>query len=360
MKVAPTSDRVQRIRALVQRKTGTGISEADALELIEALESGADAAEDASVVGSRPRDVTILLADLRGFMALTATLPAGTVIGMLNQCLDRISTAVYRQQGTIDKFMGDAVMALFGVPEQRDDDVARALSCAVEMQVAIRDLNVGFKSQGLPELHLGIGINTGTVMAGRFGSQAYSEYTVIGEEVNLASRIEAFSLRGQVLISESTYARAGDVATVSEPMQVHVKGRREPVRLREVTGIPGRNLVVPRQEVRRSHRVEVSLPGSLHRIENKIVMAEPLRATVRDIGYHGVLVEFDGGLEDRAEVKLGFDLSLVDFRASEIYAKVVNRKQAGGRNLAGLEFTSLDLVTNEKIQLFVQLLVAAR
>jgi adenylate cyclase len=143
-------------------------------------------------------------------------------------------------------------------------------------------------------------------------------------------------------------------------MHVHVKGKKEPVRLRELLGIPSRNLQVPRQEVRRSHRVEVSLPCFLQRIHGKIVMERQEQATIRDIGYHGVLVEIGNDLEDRGEVKLAFDLPLVDFHATEIYARVVNQKTSGGARLAGLEFTSLDVVANEKIQVFVQLLVLTR
>ena len=86
-------------------------------------------------------------------------------------------------------------MVLFGVLTKRDDDVARALACAVEMQIKMHELNVGHGQQKLPELYMGIGINTGEVLAGVLGSDLYSEYTVIGDEVNLASRIEAFSLR---------------------------------------------------------------------------------------------------------------------------------------------------------------------
>jgi adenylate cyclase len=360
MKTDPVANVLSRINDVVQRETGAALSPEGMEKILAIVAESAGTGSAPPDLSVEPREVTILLADLRGFMALTATLPAGAVIDMLNQCLDRLSTLVHRHHGTIDKFMGDAVMVLFGVPAARGDDVFRALSCAVEMQIAIRDLNAGFRSQGLPELHLGIGVNTGTVMAGRFGSQAYSEYTVIGEEVNLASRIEAFSLRGQILISEKTWSRCKDRVAASEPMEVHVKGRKEPVRLRELIGIPGRNLSVPRQEVRRSHRVEVRLPCTVRRIENKIVMAHATEALIRDIGYHGVLLELDEKLEDRGEVKLEFDLPLVDFRAAEIYARTVNLKSTGGRCLAGVEFTSLDPRTNEKIQVFVQFLVAAQ
>jgi len=138
----------------------------------------------------------MLSADLRGVAAIAADFPAGTVIQMLNPVLIRTSGIIFRHGGTIDKFMGDAITVLFGTLSKRDDDVARALACAVEMQIKMHELNVEHRRQDLPELYKGIGINTGEVLAGVLGSDVYSEYTVIGGEVNLASRSEAFSLRG--------------------------------------------------------------------------------------------------------------------------------------------------------------------
>jgi adenylate cyclase len=305
------------------------------------------------------REVTILLADLRGFTAITATHPAGVVITLLNRCLARMSEIIVSHQGTIDKFMGDSIMVLFGAPIEHVDDVERALACAVEMQLAMRELNSRYKQDGFPELFMGIGINTGTVMAGKFGSDVYSEYTVIGNEVNLASRIEAFSLRGQVLISQATFERCDGFASVGDCMEVLMKGKATPIILRELLSIPSRNLEVPRQEIRRSHRVEVKLPCSFYHIENKIVRPFPSLGIVRDIGYHGILLETDAPIKPMDELKLEFELALVDYMAANIYAKVVNIKLIAGRQCAGLEFTSVDAETNMKIQLFVQYLVAA-
>ena len=349
---------MRRVCALITRETGVSLPTAAVGELKSIIDQATGVGDEDLTV--EPREVTILLADLRGFMALTATLPAWKVIAMLNRCLEQMSEVIFRYEGTIDKFMGDAIMVLFGAPHEREGDVSRALACAVEMQLAMRNLNAEYRSDNLPELHLGIGINTGTVMAGRFGSQSYSEYTVIGEEVNLASRIEAFSLRGQVLISESTYERCAKQISVTEPMEVHVKGKSDPVRLRELIGIPLQNLYVPRQESRRSHRVEVHLPCILHQIQSKIVMMRAGKGFIRDIGYHGVLLELDEPLQERSEVKMEFDLTLVDYRVTDIYAKVVNLKRVSDRWFAGVEFTSIDIRANEKIQIFVQLLVAAQ
>lgn len=354
-------DAVRRMQALVERETGTALNEGALVEMaaiLRGMECPDGAATDGLAV--EPREVTILLADLRGFTALSGAQPAAVVIEALNRCLSRLSEVVFKHQGSIDKFMGDSIMVLFGAPVAREDDVERALICAVEMQLAMRDLNLEHLRERLPQVFLGIGINTGTVMAGRFGSAVYSEYTVIGEEVNLASRIEAFSLRGQVLISESTYDRCWGLASASAPMQVYVKGRVQPVNLRELVAIPSRKLKVPRQEFRRSHRVDARLPCLCQRIQDKIIVPQIVHAAIRDIGYHGLLLEVAEPLALHSELKVEFDLTLVDYRATDVYARVVTLKQEDDQWLAGLEFTGISPESSAKVQMFVQLLVASR
>jgi adenylate cyclase len=114
---------------------------------------------------------------------------------------------------------------------------------------------------------------------------------------------------------------------------------------------------VPRQEIRRSHRIEVKLPFRYHRIEDKIVLPETHSGLIRDIGYHGMLLEVDADLPLLSEIKIDFDLPLVDYQATNVYAKVVGRKEKDGRTRVGIEFTSVPPETNAKIQLFVQLLI---
>ena len=345
------------MRAIVARDTGKELGAGAEAEL-EAVLQRLTGESRTSVAGEfLSREVTILLADLRGFTSIAGSLPAAVVIQLLNPCLIKMSEIIFRHHGTIDKFMGDSIMVLFGAPESREDDVRRALTCAVEMQMTMSMLNLAHKDQGMPELYMGIGINTGTVLAGTLGSERYSEYTVIGDEVNLASRIEAFSLRGQVLISQSTYERCRDFVETSEPMDIHVKGKPEPVSLREVVAIPSLGLKVPRQEIRRSHRIEVKLPARFHNIRAKIVMPEPCEAIVRDIGYHGMMLQPDKELALHTEIKLEFDLPLVNYRAADVYAKVVSRKGGDADGCVGVEFTSVPPETNTKIQLFVQLLI---
>jgi len=357
MKDSPTLTALEHIRSIVARDTGKPLGATAQTEL-EAVLHELTGETHAAVGGEfLSREVTILLADLRGFTAIAAAHPAGVVIRLLNPCLIKMIEIVYRHQGTIDKFMGDSIMVLFGAPVSRADDVRRALACAVEMQLTMSVVNLAHKDQGMPELFMGIGINTGTVLAGTLGSERYSEYTVIGDEVNLASRIEAFSLRGQVLISQSTYELCRDFVEANEPMDIHVKGKPRPVSLREVVAIPSLGLKVPRQENRRSHRIEVKLPARFRIVQAKIVLPETRAALVRDIGYHGMLIEPDHELPLHTEIKLEFDLPLVNYEVRDVYAKVVSRNEVGGVQRVGIEFTSLPAETNMKIQLFVQLLI---
>jgi adenylate cyclase len=304
------------------------------------------------------RDVTILLADLRGFTPICSSYPAHTVLTLLNRCLVRMSEIVYRHHGAIDHFMGDSMLVLFESPSDPAEGVRRALVCAVDMQNAMHELNQLHRNSEFPEMFFGIGINTGRVISALLGSDLYSEYTVIGDEVNLTSRIESFSLRGQVLISESTYEQAKGFVTTGEPMDVFVKGRSKVVVLREVLAIPSMAKMVPRQESRRSPRVEVKIPFTYKVVQNKMVVPEVHGGTILDIGYHGVLTETGRPIEPHAEVVVEFELPLVAHKSHAVYGRVV-KVTPRGKDLfhAGIEFTSTSDEDRAAIQLFVQLLI---
>ena len=354
-----TSETLQRLQALITREFGAPLSPGAQEEMWSILcgSERTPAAVAISQPAVSPREVTILLADLRGFTALTATHAAGDVIDALNHCLGRLSEVVFQYGGHIDKFTGDSLMVLFGTPEVRPDDVERALQCAIKMQMVMRDLNLGRLSRGVPPVFMGIGINTGTVMAGRFGSQGYSEYTVIGEAVYLASRIEAFTLRGQVLMSEATYDRCWGRVSAGPPLEVHVKGRAAPVTMRELVAIPSLQLKVPRQEFRRSHRVQALLQCQCQHLDAGVDDPLVINAAVLDIGYHGLQVESEEPLALDGQYKVAFHLDHIDYRAVDVRVRVVSTKVDAGRHLAGLEFTDISHECNAKVQQYVQLLV---
>jgi adenylate cyclase len=351
-------DALRQIQDIVTEAKGSPLDR-EAFRRLEAVlkRLSAPAAPHADTGYSR-REATVLFADLRGFSAITAAYPPDVVLGVLSRCFGRMTEIVVRHYGTIDKFMGDAIMVVFHGDESSPRDHAqRAVLCAVEMQIAMNELRRQHHEDQLPELYIGIGISTGSVMAGLIGSQAYRAYTVIGEDVNLAARIEAFSLRGQVLISEATYGHCHGFADAGDPLEVYVKGKSDRLRIREVHAIPELGKTVPRQEVRKSPRVEVDLPLEYRPLVGKMVESQPLAGRVRDLGYRGALAQLAQPLSLYAEVKLAFDLPQLSFRAEEIYARVVSMRERDGRHLAGLEFTSLDAQTSSQIRLFVQMCI---
>ncbi|TNF97898.1 MAG: adenylate/guanylate cyclase domain-containing protein, partial [Gammaproteobacteria bacterium] len=165
---------------------------------------------------SHDREVTILLSGIRGFSSMSEPFDATQIINMLNHYFSKMNDIIVKNNGVIDKYMGDAIMALFGEFGECDNHAHCAIQCAVEIQNEMDKINEQNRAEGLPELYLGIGINTGIVTVGQMGSALHNEYTVIGDGVNLATRVGSHSLRGQVLISDYTYQQVKDVVTIGE------------------------------------------------------------------------------------------------------------------------------------------------
>ncbi|MFB2934087.1 CHASE2 domain-containing protein [Aerosakkonemataceae cyanobacterium BLCC-F154] len=200
-------------------------------------------------LGGERRKITILLSDLRGFSAVSERLPPEKVVEMLNIYLAPMTDVIAKYQGIIDDLIGDAVLVLFGSLTQRVDDAERAIACAVAMQQAMISVNEQLERVGLPKIQMGIGINTGEVVVGNIGSQKHAKYTVIGSPINLASRIESYTVGGEILISEATLKDVGDIVQIHKSMEVQPKGFDEAIAIHEVNGIAGRyNLFLSREE----------------------------------------------------------------------------------------------------------------
>jgi adenylate cyclase len=296
------------------------------------------------------------MGDLRGFTSFSEAHRAEVVLEVLDAYLVEMTRVVVRHGGMVDKFMGDSIMALFGAESRAADDARRAVACAVEMQIAMLEMNARHKAAGRPPVFMGIGVNTGVVSAGLFGSDLYSVFTVVGDEVNLASRIEAVSLRGQVLVSDSTYERCAGYVTASRPMSVYVKGKAQPVGFREVLAIPSLGLTVPRQELRRSPRVQATLPFGYRAVQNDI-LGPTLQASTVDISYHGLLARVPARLAEHGELHLDLPLPLVDHVARDVYARVVKCAERDGANVAAIEFTAISEADAAAVRRFVQMLI---
>ena len=307
--------------------------------------------------GWSSREVTVLLTDLRGFSAIADSISGRDMLAVLNRYLTKMCEIAIANGGSIDKFIGDAVMVLFGAPHRLASHARRAVTCALQMQLAMDEINRDNEAMGLPHLYMGAGINTGRVLAGLLGSVQHYEYTVVGDEVNLASRIESLSLRGQVLISEATFLRCKGFVTARTPMDVYVKGKPKPVRVREVEGIPALGLSIPRRTLRRSPRVEVKIPFTCRMVVDKIVMPRIYKGLIHDIGYQGIRAEIKHALKDDADIVLEFKLSLTHGHERNIYGKVRHVHHKHGHRVAGIEFTSISQRVEEDIRYYVQLAI---
>ena len=191
-----------------------------------------------SVKGEK-RKLTIIFSDLRGFTQLSEALPAEQVFAALNNYFAQMTNVIEKHGGMVDSFIGDAIMVVFGAPRHTDNDALRATACAVEMQLTINAVNALNKEQGLPELSMGIGVNTGFAVVGNIGSEKRMQYSAIGSPVNLASRIQDLTIGGQVLISEATRQEAGDDLQTNGHLRVKVKGIASPITIYDVNGVKG-------------------------------------------------------------------------------------------------------------------------
>ena len=184
--------------------------------------------------GGEPRVTTMLFTDIRGFTSRSETMRAEDIVLMLNDYFERMVEIVFRFEGTLDKFVGDEIMALFGAPVSGRDDHVRAVKCALAMLEELRNFNRERESLGLPSFEIGVGINTGEVVAGYIGSSKAMQYTVIGAPVNLAARLCSAAKGMQILLSENTWSLVQDVFEVEELEPISPKGIAQPVRVFEV------------------------------------------------------------------------------------------------------------------------------
>jgi len=173
------------------------------------------------------RDVTILFADIRGFTAMTENADAHEIVELLNDYFEVMVEVLFRFDGTLDKYVGDEIMALFGVPVVSEDAAARAVECAIEMQNALQEFNRTRTAEHQAPVHVGIGVNSGEVIYGAIGSTKTLQYTVIGDAVNTASRLCSVAKAGEVIFSQTTWNKVKQHINADELPKVKVKGKLE-------------------------------------------------------------------------------------------------------------------------------------
>ena len=192
-------------------------------------------------LGGERRRVTLFFSDLAGFTTLSERLAPEAVVALLNDYLSRMTEIILDEEGVVDKFEGDAIMAFWGAPLDQEDQAARACRAALRQQAALKDLNRSFSQGGLPPLKIRIGLHTGEAIVGNLGSQMRFDYTVIGDTVNLASRLEGLNkfYGTTIMASETTVLECGGAVEFRELDLVAVKGRETPVTVYEVLAPQG-------------------------------------------------------------------------------------------------------------------------
>ena len=190
-------------------------------------------------LGGKRSEITVMFADIRGFTSLSETRKAEEVSQLLNEYFTELEPIINKYNGVINKFIGDALLVVFGDPEQDKNHAKNAVKCAYELRKKVKKIKQRWIEEGKPKIDIGVGINTGEAFIGNVGTKNRFEYTVIGDTVNIASRIEDYNkiYKTHVLISENTYNKISQIVDVIKIREVYIKGKANKINIYEVLRI---------------------------------------------------------------------------------------------------------------------------
>jgi adenylate cyclase len=321
---------------------------ANAVEIVRALRSGDEAREMANTLAARNeylkdvfgryvsddvvtqlldspdgpelrgerRNLTVMMADIRGFTALAEELPPERVVGVLNGYLNRAADSILRWRGTINEILGDGLLVFFGAPIPDPLAAEHAVAAALELQLAMIELNARHRQEGLPELSVGIGIHTGEAIVGTIGSDRRMKYAAVGRNVNLAGRIESHTVGGQILISDDTHGQVAHLAEVTGRFETQAKGVERPIVMHEVQGLSGDYELRLAREVAALQSLTQPLPVKLAQIVAKEVL-EPHEAELVAVGNNGARLTTEIAVEELDDLTLWIGEGQVYGKVSE-------------------------------------------
>lgn len=265
-------------------------------------------------LGGVKRQITILMSDLRGFTARSSHLPPEQLFALLNRYLGEMTEVILQHSGLIVEFIGDAILVLFGATGEREGDALRAVRCAKAMQQRLDQLNAELRSSGQEALRMGIGVHTGEVFVGNFGSAHRVKFGVVGDAVNTTARIESLTVGGQTMVGATTREVVGAQEHFGMAITARMKGLSAPMLVYEL--LRGAD---DASEDSLSAWFSEGDRLQLHRIVDKVLAAEPLQVTVLQIGPGHLWVRSPLGLELMDDVVLS---SPSASGAGEVYCKV--------------------------------------
>ena len=279
-------------------------------------------------LGGERREITILTSDIRGFTARSEQLPPEQVIKIINFYLAKMADIISEYQGTIDEFMGDGILVLFGAPTIREDDAERAVACAIAMQLAMDTINTQIKDWGFSPLEMGIGINTGGVVVGNIGSEKRTKYGVIGKEVNLTYRIESHTIGGQIFISAATLNKVKDIVKIDSKTTVKLKGIQQPITIYDVGGIKGKYNLFLSKEEQVFFPLQEEIPLSYTIVKGKYVNSQKVSGYLVKLSAKNALVRCDNSVESNlpepmSNIQLNLSMPNQSTVSEDVYAKVL-------------------------------------
>jgi adenylate cyclase len=190
-------------------------------------------------LGGEEKELTALFADIRGFTTLSENLTPAQLVELLNEYLTEMTEVIFKNWGTLDKYIGDAIMAFWGAPYPQTDHAFRACRTGLDMLSALQRLQAGWQLRGVPRIDVGVGINSGPMLVGNMGSKGRKNYTIMGDSVNLASRLEGINRQfgTHIVISEDTFQQVKDQVVARELDLIQVKGKTQPVKVYELLAL---------------------------------------------------------------------------------------------------------------------------
>lgn len=298
---------------------------------------------EGAAIGGEKRELTVLMADLRGFTSVSEHLEPDIVTDMLNFFFGEMINAITRYQGMVLEYLGDAILAVFGVPSASESQTADAIAAAVTMQNRMGSVNEYNRSQGYPQMEMGIGIHRGEIFIGNIGSQKMMRYNVIGHAVNECSRIESYTVGGQILASHDTLRYAGCPVETHNHRNVITKGIRQPVQICEVTGIGGSyNCHLENVEWNILHPVSIPVIFNLYPLAGKAITEQPVAARLTQFSPKRAKVSLDAevitGLKEYQDVEIFAAREGGHAVFTNVYAKIMEK----GEHFITLHFTHIN------------------
>jgi len=295
------------------------------------------------------REVTAFFCDLRGFTTIAEKLGPERVLAILNDHFETLAGLVAHHGGYVVDFLGDGLFAVFGAPEALEDHAERAVTCAIEMQLARDAKNREFFTKGWPPLEMGIGINTGPAVVGNMGSSLRTKYGVIGHPVNLAARIESFTVGGQVLVSDSTHQALAGRLVADGPLEAEAKGVGAPVFMWMVRRLEGATPLDLPSPVSDLTVLASTIEVTLRPLRGKQIGADTYPARLVKLGSSGAELKTDYPLAmfDAVQVILPGEAGVPTGLDSKVISVIEN---AGGQRTAVVRFGGLDWDARAKLE----------